>query len=190
MICAAGDTVYPRCGQSCRICMQRSWDCFQISFGRMAEEVGFEPTGRFRPSVFRTAALNHSATPPFEVTICDFKICSAPESVAPFYRTKMADCPARPEERTAKRLLANFSACNLSASTGKPLRSIAGWPRVTLDARSLPSFAVSNARLAIPPSRRPGANSVQQMTSRAILRLNSPTYLFASAHVFGMRNSF
>ncbi len=29
-----------------------------------AEEKGFEPPGRFRPTVFKTAAFNHSATPP------------------------------------------------------------------------------------------------------------------------------
>lgn len=30
----------------------------------MAEEVGFEPTVRCRTTVFKTAAFNHSATPP------------------------------------------------------------------------------------------------------------------------------
>ena len=31
----------------------------------MAEDVGFEPTEPFGPSVFKTAALNHSANLPF-----------------------------------------------------------------------------------------------------------------------------
>ncbi len=30
----------------------------------LAEAVGFEPTRRFRLTVFKTAAFNHSATPP------------------------------------------------------------------------------------------------------------------------------
>jgi hypothetical protein len=30
----------------------------------MAEEVGFEPTVPFGTTVFKTAAFNHSATPP------------------------------------------------------------------------------------------------------------------------------
>lgn len=34
----------------------------------MAERVGFEPTVRYsRTAVFKTAALNHSATSPYEV---------------------------------------------------------------------------------------------------------------------------
>jgi hypothetical protein len=32
--------------------------------GKMAEGVGFEPTGPFGPAVFKTAAINHSTTPP------------------------------------------------------------------------------------------------------------------------------
>jgi hypothetical protein len=31
---------------------------------RLAEGVGFEPTSRFRETVFKTAAFNHSAIPP------------------------------------------------------------------------------------------------------------------------------
>ena len=31
---------------------------------KMAEGVGFEPTGPFGPAVFKTAAINHSTTPP------------------------------------------------------------------------------------------------------------------------------
>ncbi len=31
---------------------------------QMAEGAGFEPAGSFDPAVFKTAALNHSATPP------------------------------------------------------------------------------------------------------------------------------
>ena len=30
----------------------------------VAEGVGFEPTGRYRPLVFKTSAFNRSATPP------------------------------------------------------------------------------------------------------------------------------
>lgn len=33
----------------------------------LAEEEGFEPPRRFRQTVFKTAALNHSATPPGKV---------------------------------------------------------------------------------------------------------------------------
>ena len=33
----------------------------------LAEEEGFEPPLRFRKTVFKTAALNHSATPPWDV---------------------------------------------------------------------------------------------------------------------------
>ncbi len=33
----------------------------------MAEEVGFEPTLPLGKAVFKTAALNHSATPPLQV---------------------------------------------------------------------------------------------------------------------------
>ncbi len=32
----------------------------------MAEGVGFEPTGPCGPPVFKTGAIDHSATPPFE----------------------------------------------------------------------------------------------------------------------------
>gem|GEM_PF-6554928 len=35
----------------------------------VAEGVGFEPTFRFRKTVFKTAALNHSAIPPYAIGI-------------------------------------------------------------------------------------------------------------------------
>ena len=35
----------------------------------MAEEEGFEPSRPFGPAVFKTAAFNHSATPPQLVPI-------------------------------------------------------------------------------------------------------------------------
>jgi hypothetical protein len=44
--------------------LHTSYSLFTIPPASSAEEVGFEPTGRFRPAVFKTAALNHSATPP------------------------------------------------------------------------------------------------------------------------------
>lgn len=34
---------------------------------RMADEVGFEPTNPFELTVFKTAAINHSATHPIEI---------------------------------------------------------------------------------------------------------------------------
>ena len=35
-----------------------------------AEEAGFEPTGRSaRPEVFKTSAINHSATPPIKLVL-------------------------------------------------------------------------------------------------------------------------
>jgi hypothetical protein len=37
----------------------------------MAEEEGFEPPVPFGTAVFKTAALNHSATPPEEVSLDD-----------------------------------------------------------------------------------------------------------------------
>jgi hypothetical protein len=36
-----------------------------VSKNKMAEDVGFEPTEPFGPSVFKTVALNHSANLPY-----------------------------------------------------------------------------------------------------------------------------
>ncbi len=36
-------------------------------YGHMAEGAGFEPARPFGPAVFKTAAFNHSATPPWLV---------------------------------------------------------------------------------------------------------------------------
>ncbi len=38
----------------------------------MAEEVGFEPTDGFPSTVFKTAAFNHSAIPPFNIVYTIF----------------------------------------------------------------------------------------------------------------------
>ncbi len=44
----------------------------------MAEEVGFEPTVPLGTTVFKTAAIGHSATPPFnysyQLTVASFQI--------------------------------------------------------------------------------------------------------------------
>ncbi len=41
----------------------------------MAEEVGFEPTDGFPSTVFKTAAFNHSAIPPFSIVYTIFSKC-------------------------------------------------------------------------------------------------------------------
>ena len=41
-----------------------------LSASPMAEGVGFEPTEPFGSTVFKTAALNHSATPPRDYPEC------------------------------------------------------------------------------------------------------------------------
>ena len=41
----------------------------------MAEEVGFEPTVPCGTTVFKTAALDHSATPPHETAILEDEVC-------------------------------------------------------------------------------------------------------------------
>ena len=38
---------------------------------RFAEAEGFEPPGRCRPTVFKTAAIDHSATPPC-IEVCKY----------------------------------------------------------------------------------------------------------------------
>ena len=37
----------------------------------VAEGVGFEPTSPFGEAVFKTAALNHSAIPPYQIIVTD-----------------------------------------------------------------------------------------------------------------------
>ena len=41
----------------------------------LAEEVGFEPTVPCGTTVFKTAALDHSATPPHETAILEDEVC-------------------------------------------------------------------------------------------------------------------
>ena len=49
---------------------QRGFRALHSAFD-VAEEVGFEPTGSRLPAVFKTAAINHSATPPlFTISCC------------------------------------------------------------------------------------------------------------------------
>ena len=46
---------------------QRNDVCLAENFcnrSKVAEEEGFEPSGAVAPAVFKTAALNHSTTPP------------------------------------------------------------------------------------------------------------------------------
>ena len=47
----------------------------ELNASRMAEEVGFEPTVRFPgTAVFKTAAFNHSATPPVPRVVRDQRL--------------------------------------------------------------------------------------------------------------------
>ena len=51
---------------------------FATSCLSFAEAEGFEPPGRCRPTVFKTAAIDHSATPPSESRIGDGKFSNYP----------------------------------------------------------------------------------------------------------------
>lgn len=44
--------------------MEPPGSIFNKQVTSLAEAVGFEPTGRFRPPVFKTGAIDRSATPP------------------------------------------------------------------------------------------------------------------------------
>ena len=44
-------------------------EVYKIPVFLLAEGVGFEPTGRYRPLIFKTSAFNHSATPPIEKSV-------------------------------------------------------------------------------------------------------------------------
>lgn len=54
---------------------QRVSDCLRI-MEKVAERVGFEPTGPFGPPVFKTGAIDHSAISPYAPTVagvCKFR---------------------------------------------------------------------------------------------------------------------
>lgn len=60
---------FPLTGAACvrfflAICSALTPVLILICFSANAEGVGFEPTVRLRTAVFKTAAFNHSATPP------------------------------------------------------------------------------------------------------------------------------
>ena len=47
--------------------------------GVLAEKVGFEPTEAFTSAVFKTAAFNHSANPPYHVCSAAGALRGCPE---------------------------------------------------------------------------------------------------------------
>jgi hypothetical protein len=71
-----------RCNQQyVRICLDALGSDLEhggcLSFCKLAEEVGFEPTEPCGSTVFKTAALNHSAIPPRKLVHRTFCICHA-----------------------------------------------------------------------------------------------------------------
>lgn len=48
-----------------------------IRLPNLAEDVGFEPTGPFDPTVFKTAAINHSANLPYLEQTMRFELTTA-----------------------------------------------------------------------------------------------------------------
>ena len=100
----------------------------------LAEEVGFEPTEPCGSTVFKTAALNHSAIPPFVQPIVYHRKPSAVENRGQ-PRTTEADrprtCSARnPCSAPGKASPGKQPAC-APTGNGPRVRAVSGWRQAT-----------------------------------------------------------